>query len=46
MKSDEIGNEQAADFAAYKQEQQWQVSTINSALRALRRVLRLAVEAH
>jgi integrase len=43
-KLDEIGNEQAADFAAFKQGQEWQVSTINSTLRALRRVLRLAVE--
>jgi integrase len=44
LKLDEIGNEQAADFAAFKQADEWQVSTINSALRALRRVLRLAVE--
>lgn len=43
-KLDEIGNEQAADFAAFKQAEEWQVSTINSTLRALRRVLRLAVE--
>jgi integrase len=44
LKLDEIGNEQAADFAAFKQTDEWQVSTINSSLRALRRVLRLAVE--
>lgn len=44
LKLDEIGNEQAADFAAFKQADEWQVSTINSSLRALRRVLRLAVE--
>jgi hypothetical protein len=44
LKLDEIGNEQAADFAAFKQADEWQVSTINSTLRALRRVLRLAVE--
>jgi integrase len=44
MKLDEIGNEQAADYAAFRQAQEWQVSTINSTLRALRRVLRLAVE--
>lgn len=43
-KLDEIGNEQAAAFAAFKQGQGLQVSTINSILRALRRVLRLAVE--
>ena len=43
-KLDGIGTEQAADFAAFKQGQEWQVSTINSTLRALRRVLRLAVE--
>lgn len=43
-KLDEIGNEQAADYAAFRQSQEWQVSTINSTLRALRRVLRLAAE--
>jgi integrase len=43
-KLDEIGGEQAADFAALKQAEDWKVSTINGTLRALRRVLRLAVE--
>jgi integrase len=40
----EITSEKAADFAAYRQVDGLQVSTINSSLRVLRRVLRLAVE--
>ena len=43
-KLDSIGNELAADFAAYRQADGKQISTINSALRVLRRILRLAAE--
>ncbi len=39
-----ITSEHAADFAAYRESQGMAVSTVNSALRMLRRVLRLAVE--
>src|SRR5260370_4816415 len=39
-----IGNEQAAGFASFKLTDGWQVSSINSTLRTLRRVLRSAVE--
>lgn len=41
---DEITSERAAEFAAYRQSQGLQVSTVNSSLRVLRRMLRLAVE--
>jgi integrase len=41
---DEITSETAADFAAYRQSQGLQVSTANSSLRILRRILRLAAE--
>jgi len=40
----EITSETVADFAAYRQAQGRQVSTVNSSLRVLRRVLRMAVE--
>src|SRR5437773_790579 len=40
----EIRSEQAADYAAYRQTHNAQVSTINSSLRVLRRILRLAAE--
>src|SRR5271156_3059976 len=43
-KLDEITSETLADFAAHRQSQKLQVSTINSSLRVVRRVLRLAVE--
>jgi integrase len=41
---DEITSETLADFAAHRQAKGLQVSTINSSLRVVRRVLRLAVE--
>jgi integrase len=41
---EEITSEKIADFAAYRQSEGKQASTINSSLRVLRRVLRLAVE--
>ena len=40
----EISGERVAEFAAHRQTQGLQVSTVNSSLRVLRRVLRLAVE--
>jgi integrase len=40
----EISGEMVAEFAAHRQAQGLQVSTVNSSLRVLRRVLRLAVE--
>jgi integrase len=43
-KIDEISSETLADFAAHRQAEGLQVSTINSSLRIVRRVLRLAVE--
>jgi hypothetical protein len=44
LRLDEITSERAAEFAAYRQSQGLQVSTVNSSLRVLRRLLRLAVE--
>jgi len=44
MRLDEITSETAAEFAAYRQAQGRKVSTVNSSLRVLRRILRLAVE--
>jgi integrase len=41
---EEIKDEKIADFAAHRQTKGLQVSTINSSLRVLRRVLKLAVE--
>jgi integrase len=41
---DEITSETISGFAAHRQTQKLQVSTVNSSLRVLRRVLRLAVE--
>jgi integrase len=41
---DEITSERTAEFAAYRQSQGLQVSTVNGSLRVLRRVLRIAVE--
>jgi integrase len=43
-KLNEITGESVAEFAAHRQTAKLQVSTINSSLRVLRRVLRLAVE--
>jgi len=43
-KLNEITSETLAGFAAHRQKEKLQVSTINSSLRVLRRVLRLAVE--
>lgn len=43
-KLEEITGEKMADFAAHRQSEGLQVSSINSSLRILRRVLRLAVE--
>ncbi len=43
-KLEEIRGEKMADFAAHRQANGLKVSTINSSLRVLRRVLRLAVE--
>ena len=43
-KLSEITGETAADFAAHRQSQGLQVSTVNSSLQVLRRILRLAVE--
>jgi integrase len=44
LRLNEITSETIADFAAHRQAQGKQISTINSSLRVLRRVLRLAVE--
>ncbi len=44
LKLDEITSERIAGFGAHRQIENRQVSTINSSLRVLRRVLRLAVE--
>jgi integrase len=41
---DAISNELAAEFASYRLAKDMQVSTVNSSLRVLRRILRLAVE--
>ena len=41
---EEISSERIADFAAYRQTKGMQISSINSTLRVLRRVLKLAVE--
>jgi integrase len=43
-KLDTITSEHAADYAAHLQTKGWQPSSVNSSLRVLRRVLRLAVE--
>ena len=43
-KLDEITGETLADFGAHRQAKGLQVSTVNSSLRVVRRVLRLAVE--
>jgi integrase len=43
-KLDEITSERIAGFGAHRQTEKRQISTINSSLRVLRRVLRLAVE--
>ncbi len=44
LKLDEINGENAAEFAAHRNCQGLQVSSVNSSLRVLRRILRLAVE--
>ena len=41
---DRINNELAAEFASHRQAENKQVTTINSSLRVLRRILGLAVE--
>jgi hypothetical protein len=43
-KLNEVTSEVLADFTAHRQTAKLQVSTVNSSLRVLRRVLRLAVE--
>jgi integrase len=43
-KLDTITSETVADFAAHRQESGMQVSTVNSSLQVLRRILKLAVE--
>ena len=44
LRLDEITSERAAEFAAFRQSKGLQVSSVNSSLRVLRRILRLAVE--
>src|SRR5438874_2225859 len=44
LQLDAIQGEQAGDFAAHRQSEGLQIGSINSSLRVLRRVLRLAVE--
>jgi len=44
LRLDQIRGEQAGDFAAHRLSQGLQAGSINSSLRVLRRVLRLAVE--
>ena len=44
MKLDAITSETVADFAAHRQAAGMQVSTVNSSLQVLRRILRLAIE--
>jgi integrase len=44
LRLDKINGETAADFAGHRQSEGLQASTINSSLRVLRRVLRVAVE--
>jgi integrase len=43
-KLDDITTEKASDFAAHRQEKGLQISSVNSSLRVLRRVLRVAAE--
>jgi integrase len=43
-KLDEITSEKVAEFAAHRQSQGLQVSSVNASLRVLRRVLKIAVE--
>ncbi len=44
LKLDEISSERATEFGAYRQAQGLEISTVNSSLRVLRRVLRIASE--
>lgn len=44
LRLDEITSEKAADFAAWRQAAGLQVSSVNSSLQVLRRILRLAAE--
>jgi len=44
LRLNEITSERVSEFSAYRQSQGLQVSTVNSSLRVLRRILRLAVE--
>jgi integrase len=44
LRLDEITSERAADFAAWRQSKGLQISSVNSSLQVLRRMLRLALE--
>jgi integrase len=44
LRVDEITSERAAEFGAYRQSEGCKISTVNSSLRVLRRILGLAVE--
>ena len=44
LRLDEVTSEKAADFAAWRQSSGLQVSSVNSSLQVLRRVMRLATE--
>jgi hypothetical protein len=44
LRLDEVTSEKAADFAAWRQSSGLQVSSVNSSLQVLRRVMRLAAE--
>src|SRR5712692_1861871 len=44
LRLDEITSERAADFAAWRRSQGLQVSSVNSSLQVLRRILHLAVD--
>ena len=44
LRLDEITSEKAADFAAWRQSAGLQISSVNSSLQVLRRIMRLAVE--
>src|SRR2546422_2404330 len=44
LRLDEITNEHAADFAAWRQSQGLQVSSVNSSLQVLRRILHVAAD--
>lgn len=44
LRLDEITSERASDFASWRQAQGLQVSSVNSSLQVLRRILHIAVE--